>query len=106
MTAGTSGRVVSKVAVLMGGLSAEREVSLSSGRECAKALREAGYQVIEVDCGPDLALRLSEINPDVAFNARHGRWGEVRFQYRQEVGIRPGFGIAAGSVLVWMSAHS
>ncbi|MEY3960758.1 MAG: hypothetical protein RIR14_1412 [Pseudomonadota bacterium] len=74
--AGTSGRVVSKVAVLMGGLSAEREVSLSSGRECAKALREAGYQVVEVDCGPDLALRLSEIKPDVAFNALHGRWGE------------------------------
>ena len=74
--AGTSGRVVSKVAVLMGGLSAEREVSLSSGRECAKALREAGYQVVEVDCGPDLALRLSEIMPDVAFNALHGRWGE------------------------------
>lgn len=74
--AGTSGRVVSKVAVLMGGLSAEREVSLSSGRECAKALREAGYQVVEVDCGPDLALRLSELKPDVAFNALHGRWGE------------------------------
>ncbi|WP_430464571.1 D-alanine--D-alanine ligase [Tabrizicola sp.] len=74
--AGTSGRVVSKVAVLMGGLSAEREVSLSSGRECAKALREAGYEVIEVDCGPDLAVRLSEIKPDVAFNALHGRWGE------------------------------
>jgi len=64
------------VAVLIGGLSAEREVSLSSGRECAKALREAGYQVVEVDCGPDLALRLPEIKPDVAFNALHGRWGE------------------------------
>jgi len=76
MMAGTSERVVSKVAVLMGGLSAEREVSLSSGRECAKALREAGYQVVEVDCGPDLALRLSEVKPDVAFNALHGRWGE------------------------------
>ena len=74
--AGTSGRMVSKVAVLMGGLSAEREVSLSSGRECAKALREAGYDVVEVDCGPDLALRLTDIKPDVAFNALHGRWGE------------------------------
>lgn len=74
--AGTSGRMVSKVAVLMGGPSAEREVSLSSGRECAKALREAGYEVIEVDCGPDLAARLSDIKPDVAFNALHGRWGE------------------------------
>jgi len=74
--AGTSGRMVSKVAVLMGGPSAEREVSLSSGRECARALREAGYEVVEVDCGPDLAARLSDIKPDVAFNALHGRWGE------------------------------
>jgi D-alanine-D-alanine ligase len=65
-----------EVAVLMGGLSAEREVSLVSGRECAKALREAGYRVAEVDCGPDLPLRLSELRPDVCFNALHGRWGE------------------------------
>jgi D-alanine-D-alanine ligase len=74
--AGTSGRVVSNVAVLMGGLSAEREVSLSSGRECAKALREAGYEVTEVDAGRDLALHLGEIKPDAVFNALHGRWGE------------------------------
>jgi len=60
----------------MGGPSAEREVSLSSGHECAVALREAGYQVAEVDAGPDLFLRLSEISPDVVFNALHGRWGE------------------------------
>jgi D-alanine-D-alanine ligase len=60
----------------MGGFSAEREVSLSSGRECASALREAGYQVIEVDAGHDLGLRLSDIKPDVVFNALHGRWGE------------------------------
>ncbi len=65
-----------RVAVLKGGMSAEREVSLVSGRECAKALREAGYQVTEVDCGPDLAAQLVEIKPDVAFNALHGRWGE------------------------------
>jgi len=64
------------VAVLMGGLSAEREVSLVSGRECAVALRAAGYQVIEVDCGLDLPARLAEIKPDVCFNALHGRWGE------------------------------
>ena len=74
--AGASSRMPSRVAVLMGGLSAEREVSLSSGRECAAALRVAGYQVIEVDCGPDLPARLAEIKPDVAFNALHGRWGE------------------------------
>jgi len=60
----------------MGGPSAEREVSLSSGRECAAALREAGYQVTELDAGPDLPARLAEIKPDVVFNALHGRWGE------------------------------
>jgi D-alanine-D-alanine ligase len=65
-----------RVAVLMGGMSAEREVSLVSGRECAKALRDAGYEVTEVDCGPDVAVQLSEIKPDAVFNALHGRWGE------------------------------
>ncbi|KQB98473.1 D-alanine--D-alanine ligase [Loktanella sp. 1ANDIMAR09] len=60
----------------MGGPSAEREVSLSSGRECAAALREAECDVIEVDAGPDIAARLIEIAPDVVFNALHGRWGE------------------------------
>ncbi|MDZ4093347.1 MAG: D-alanine--D-alanine ligase [Paracoccaceae bacterium] len=74
--AGMSGKAGSRVAVLMGGLSAERQVSLVTGRECAKALREAGYQVVEVDAGHDLAMRLAEIKPDVVFNALHGRWGE------------------------------
>ena len=74
--AGKSGKTGSRIAVLMGGLSAEREVSLVSGRECAVALREAGYEVVEVDCGPDLALRLDVIKPDVCFNALHGEWGE------------------------------
>lgn len=71
-----SGRTFRKVAVLMGGPSAEREVSLSSGRECAAALRTAGYEVAELDAGPDLFLRLAEIKPDACFNALHGRWGE------------------------------
>jgi D-alanine-D-alanine ligase len=71
-----SSRASPKVAVLMGGPSAEREVSLSSGRECAAALRAEGFDVVEVDAGPDLAQRLAEIAPDVAFNALHGRWGE------------------------------
>ncbi|PIL13742.1 D-alanine--D-alanine ligase [Puniceibacterium antarcticum] len=62
--------------VLMGGPSAERDVSLSSGRECAAALRDYGYHVIEVDAGPDLAQRLTDAAPDVVFNALHGRWGE------------------------------
>jgi D-alanine-D-alanine ligase len=60
----------------MGGPSAEREVSLSSGRECAAALRGEGYDVVELDAGPDLCARLVEIKPDVVFNALHGRWGE------------------------------
>jgi D-alanine-D-alanine ligase len=65
-----------RVAVLMGGPSAEREVSLSSGRECAAALRQAGYDVVEVDAGRDLAARLRGLGSIVAFNALHGRWGE------------------------------
>lgn len=71
-----SSRANPKVVVLMGGPSAEREVSLSSGAECAAALRETGCDVIEVDAGPDLAARLTQIAPDVVFNALHGRWGE------------------------------
>ena len=71
-----SSRASRKVVVLMGGPSAEREVSLSSGRACAAALRGEGYDVIEVDAGPDLAIRLAEISPEVVFNALHGRWGE------------------------------
>ena len=74
--AGMSSRAAPRVAVLMGGPSAEREVSLSSGRECAAALRETGCDVVELDAGPDLAARLVAIAPDVVFNALHGRWGE------------------------------
>lgn len=73
---GVSSRAAPAVAVLMGGISAEREVSLSTGRMCAAALREAGYEVFEVDAGRDLAARLAALSPDVAFNALHGRWGE------------------------------
>ncbi len=64
------------VAVLMGGWSAERPVSLVSGAACAKALREQGYPVTEVDAGHDLADVLTRIKPDVCFNALHGQWGE------------------------------
>ena len=60
----------------MGGMSAEREVSLSSGRECASALRGEGFEVTEIDAGPDLPARLAEARPGVVFNALHGRWGE------------------------------
>ncbi len=71
-----SSRANPKVAVLMGGPSAEREVSLSTGRECAAALRDEGYEVHEVDAGRDLASVLAALSPDVCFNALHGRWGE------------------------------
>jgi len=64
------------VAVLMGGWSAEREVSLSSGRECAKALEAEGFKVTRVDADRTLASTLAALKPDVVFNALHGRWGE------------------------------
>ena len=71
-----SGKASTRVTVLKGGRSAEREVSLVSGRECARALAAAGYDVTEIDAGPDLPARLAEARPDVVFNALHGRWGE------------------------------
>ncbi|MHA1128528.1 MAG: D-alanine--D-alanine ligase [Alphaproteobacteria bacterium] len=71
-----SSRTVNRIAVLLGGPSAEREVSLVSGHECAVALREEGYEVVEIDAGDDLAARLVDVQPDVVFNALHGRWGE------------------------------
>ena len=64
------------VAVLMGGWSAERPVSLNSGRECAENLEAAGYRVTRVDVQRDIARVLSELKPDVAFNALHGPYGE------------------------------
>ena len=64
------------VAVLMGGWSAEREVSLVTGRACAKALRDEGFRVTEIDAGRDVAQVLAKLRPDVAFNALHGPFGE------------------------------
>ncbi|CAN5171185.1 D-alanine--D-alanine ligase [soil metagenome] len=64
------------VAVLMGGLSAEREVSLVSGAGCADALEGQVARVSRVDAGRDLAAVLTELKPDVVFNALHGAWGE------------------------------
>ncbi|SUZ32204.1 D-alanine--D-alanine ligase [Roseibaca ekhonensis] len=71
-----SSRAAPRICVLKGGLSAEREVSLSSGHECAQALRVAGFEVIELDARGDVAQRLTEIAPDIVFNALHGRFGE------------------------------
>ncbi|MER2536281.1 MAG: D-alanine--D-alanine ligase [Rhizobiaceae bacterium] len=64
------------VAVLMGGFSSERPVSLASGKECADALEAKGYRVTRVDVGRDVAAVLGELQPDVAFNALHGPFGE------------------------------
>ena len=73
---GQSSRTPRTVAVLMGGPSAEREVSLSSGQACAAALREEGFEVIVVDAGPDLSDVLTDMKPDAVLNCLHGRWGE------------------------------
>src|ERR1700750_987980 len=64
------------VAVLMGGWSAEREVSLRSGRACADALTRLGYRVTRIDVGRDIAGVLATVKPDVALNVLHGRPGE------------------------------
>lgn len=64
------------VAVLMGGPSSEREVSLVSGRECADALERLGARVSRVDAGRDVAQVLANLKPDLCFNALHGEWGE------------------------------
>lgn len=71
-------RTHQKIAVLMGGISAEREVSLDSGRQCAQALRDAGYDVREIDVTADIAALLEALTPrpDAVFNALHGRAGE------------------------------
>jgi D-alanine-D-alanine ligase len=65
-----------RIAVLMGGRSAEREVSLSSGRGVIKALKEEGFEVIEVDPGDNPGDQLFRAKPDAVFNALHGRFGE------------------------------
>ncbi len=67
-----------RVAVLYGGISAEREVSLSSGEQVIAALRSAGFEVTPVLVGPDLLAVLAALDPspDVVFNALHGRFGE------------------------------
>ena len=64
------------VAVLMGGFSSERPVSLSSGNACADTLEKVGYRVTRVDVGRDIARVLADLAPDVAFNALHGPYGE------------------------------
>jgi D-alanine-D-alanine ligase len=69
-------RTHNSIAVLQGGLSAEREVSLRSGAAVAEALRGEGYAVTEIDVGRDVAGVLGELKPDACFNALHGKFGE------------------------------
>ncbi len=69
-------RVAQHVAVLMGGWSSERPVSLSSGKACADALEAGGFRVTRVDVQRDIAEVLAKLKPDVAFNALHGPFGE------------------------------
>ncbi|PZF75994.1 D-alanine--D-alanine ligase [Aestuariivirga litoralis] len=65
------------VAVLLGGWSAEREVSLSSGKACTAALERAGFKVVPIDVKREtIVADLQRVKPDVAFNALHGKWGE------------------------------
>jgi D-alanine-D-alanine ligase len=64
------------IAVLMGGWSAEREISLRSGRACAAALTRLGYRVTRIDVGRDIAAILATVKPDAALNVLHGRPGE------------------------------
>lgn len=67
-----------RIAVLLGGRSAEREVSLVSGKACTKALRERGHEVLEIDPrdGVEEMVMALKPKPDVVFNALHGHWGE------------------------------
>jgi len=64
------------VAVLMGGLSAEREVSMMGGRSAVEALEKRGYRVTAIDADRDLCRKLAEAKPDVVYNALHGPYGE------------------------------
>jgi D-alanine-D-alanine ligase len=68
--------MMKRVALLKGGWSSEREVSLSSGAAAEKALRALGYDVTAIDVQPDIGKVLTEMKPDVVFNALHGRYGE------------------------------
>ena len=65
-----------RVAIVYGGFSSERPVSLSSGQAVIKAAEEAGYEVVPIDAGPDLAEHLRREKPDAILNALHGPWGE------------------------------
>jgi len=68
--------IMKKIAVLEGGLSSEREVSIKSGAAVKKALKSLGFEVVGIDAGYDLAEQLAKVKPDIAFIALHGTYGE------------------------------
>ncbi len=68
--------MVEKIAILMGGISAERDVSLISGRAVDEALSAQGFKTVPIDAGQDLWGQLVRTNPDIVFNCLHGEWGE------------------------------
>ncbi len=73
------GKKIKKVAVLMGGMSSEKEISLLTGKGVLSALKKLGYQTKAIQVGPDLKAwiqKLKEFSPDVVFNALHGKYGE------------------------------
>ena len=65
-----------KIMLISGGISAEREVSLISGKEVEKSLDRLGFEIIKVDANPDLLHEIKKSKPDIIFNALHGTWGE------------------------------
>jgi D-alanine-D-alanine ligase len=67
---------IKKVMLISGGISAEREISLISGKEVAKSLDRLGHKIIHVDANLNLLEKIEESKPDVIFNALHGTWGE------------------------------
>ncbi len=67
---------MTRVAVIMGGWSSERPVSLSSGKGMADAARQSGFDVVEIDVTRQLAQQIADVKPDVVLNALHGPWGE------------------------------
>ena len=67
---------IKKVMLISGGISAEREISLISGKEVAKSLGRLGHEIIHVDANLNLLEKIEESKPDVIFNALHGTWGE------------------------------
>jgi len=68
--------MIPHIAVLLGGLSPERAVSLVSGQAIAKALKQEGFEVTSIDAGMNLWEQLTSARPDVIINALHGEWGE------------------------------